>query len=74
MAFVIILKKYYFKIIIKNNEMLHLSTFAFKKYGKFAHNLEKLCPRSLALALTIPDLGLERVCPRKIGPWPWIFF
>ena len=31
---------------------------------------------SLALALSIPVLGLESVCPRKGCPWPWprIFF
>ena len=37
-----------------------------------------LCPRSLALALasSIPVLGLERVCSRKgfPSPWPRIFF
>ena len=35
-----------------------------------------LCPRSLALASSIPALGLERFCPRKGCPWPWprIFF
>ena len=36
----------------------------------------RLCPRSLALASSIPVLGLERFCPRKGCPWPWprIFF
>ena len=36
----------------------------------------RLCPRSLALASSIPVLGLESVCPRKGCPWPWprIFF
>ena len=35
-----------------------------------------LCPWSLALASSIPVLGLESVCPRKGYPWPWpqIFF
>ena len=35
-----------------------------------------LCPRPLALASSIPVLGLESVCPRKGCPWPWppIFF
>ena len=35
----------------------------------------RLCPWSLALAASIPVLGLERVCPRKgcLLPWPWIF-
>ena len=34
----------------------------------------RLCPWSLALASSIPVLGLESVCPRKGYPWPWIFF
>ena len=34
----------------------------------------RLCPWSLALASSIPILGLERVCPRKGCPWPWILF
>ena len=51
-----------------------LSTLAFKNYGKFTdHNLKTLFLRSLALASIIPVLGLERICPRKVGPWPWIF-
>ena len=37
-----------------------------------------LCPWSLALASSIPVLGLESICPRKGCPWPWpwprIFF
>ena len=35
-----------------------------------------LCPWSLALASSIPVLGLESVCHRKGCPWPWprIFF
>ena len=35
-----------------------------------------MCPWSLALASSIPVLGLESVCPRKgcPWPWPWIFF
>ena len=33
-----------------------------------------LCPWSLALASSIPFLGLERVCLRKVCPWPHIFF
>ena len=35
--------------------------------------LKKLCPLSLTFASTIPVLGRERVCPRKVGPWPQIF-
>ena len=34
----------------------------------------RLCPWSLALASSIPVLGLESVCPRKGCPWPQIFF
>ena len=36
----------------------------------------RLCPWSLALASSILFPGLERVCPRKVSPWPWphIFF
>ena len=34
----------------------------------------RLCPWSLALASSIPVLGLESVCPRKGCPWPRIFF
>ena len=54
--------------------MQYLITFVLKNYGKFAdHSLKKLRRRSLALASTIPVLGLERICLRKVGPWPWIF-
>ena len=31
----------------------------------------RLCPWSLALASSIPVLGLESVCPRKGCPRPW---
>ena len=73
MAFIIIFKNFYFRIIIKNLTKYNiLNTFTFKNYEKFAyHNLEKLCLWSLALASTISVFGLERVCPRKVGPWPW---
>ena len=33
-----------------------------------------LCPWAFALTSSIPVLGLERVYPQKVGPWPWIFF
>ena len=43
-----------------------------KRSLKFTkHNLEKLRPRFFALASTTPVFGLERVCPRKVGPWLW---
>ena len=71
-----IIRNYYFRITIKNLTKCNiLNTFVLKNNGKFAdHNLEKLCP--WYLASTIPVLGVERVCPRKVGPWPWprIFF
>ena len=38
------------------------------------HHLEKLHPWALALASSIPVFSLERVCPRKVRAWPWIFF
>ena len=57
-----------------------------KFYGKFASFLREdfffyllentcaLCPWSLSSS--IPVLGLERLCPRKVSSWPWpqIFF
>ena len=50
--------------------MQYFKLFCFKNYRKFAtHNLENLCP--WCLASIIPVLGLERVCSRKVGPWPW---
>ena len=48
--------------------------------GKFAIFLRKDLffgkhLRFVSLASSIPVLSLERVCPRKVGPWPetWIF-
>ena len=62
-----------FEFFIKNlTEMQYLSVFALKIFGRFTqHSLEKLGPRSLALASTISVIGIERVCPRKVGPWTW---
>ena len=37
----------------------------------FVENTCALC--SWSLALSIPVLGLESVCPRKVGPWPWLW-
>ena len=39
-----------------------------KNFCDFGEHL-RLCPWSLALS--IPVLGLESVCPRKGCPWPW---
>ena len=71
MAVIIILKTYYLRIIIKNLTKCNIfSTFALRNYGKITDQiLEKLCSRPLASS--IPLLGLERVCPRKVAPWPW---
>ena len=50
-------------------------TFLWRRFFFFGEHL-RLCPWSLALASSIPVLGLESVCPRKGCPWPWprIFF
>ena len=73
MVFIIFFFNYYFQIIKTLMKCNILNTFAFKNYGKFDERyLEKLYHWSLAS--TIPVLGLERVCPRKVGPWPRIFF
>ena len=65
MAVVIILKNYYFWIIIKNLTKCNISsTFAPKNFGKSTyHNLGKLCPRSLASTISV--LGLERAVLEK---------
>ena len=49
-----------------------MKTFFFFFFGEHL----RLCPWSLALASSIPVLGLESVCPRKGCSWPWprIFF
>ena len=44
-----------------------------KTFFFFGEHL-RLCPWSVALASSIPVLGLESVCPRKGCPWPRIFF
>ena len=74
MTFAIILTKCYFRIVIKNLTKCNiLSTFALKKCGKSTnHYLEKLCSRSLASTISVLDL--ERVCLRKVGPWPRILY
>ena len=64
MAVVIILKNYYFRIIIWNlTKWIIFSTFALNNNGKFTqHKLENLCPRSLASTISV--LGHKRVCRR----------
>ena len=53
--------------------VLEIAWKIFVKTFFFGEHL-RLCPWSLALS--IPVLGLESVCPRKGCPWPWprIFF
>ena len=45
--------------------------FFFLRSPDFLESTCALCPWSLALASSIPVLGLESVCPRKGCPWPW---
>ena len=56
-------KHFFMKIAWK----IFLKTFFFFFFGEHL----RLCPWSLALASSIPVLGLESVCPRKGCPWPW---
>ena len=63
---------------IKNSSHAYKLKIARKTFLKtffFGEHL-RLCPWPLALATSIPVLGIERVCPRKGCPWPWprIFF
>ena len=53
-----------------------LEKFLWRPFFFFLESTCALCPWSLALASSIPVLGLESVCPRKGCPWPWprIFF
>ena len=62
------MKTFFFGDRLKN----FVKTFFFSFFGEHL----RLCPWSLALASSIPVLGLESVCPRKGCPWPWprIFF
>ena len=45
--------------------------FLWRPFFFFLESTCALCPWSLALASSIPVLGLESVCPRKGCPWPW---
>ena len=74
--------------VLENCSVLGSKTALFLELLKFGRSPEKnfwrpffcfgeqlrLCPWSLALASSIPVLGLERVCPQKGCPWPRIFF
>ena len=66
------LEKFYRKrFFVEIARKIFVKTFSFF----FGEHL-RLCPWSLALASSIPVLGLESVCPPKGCPWPWprIFF
>ena len=47
-----------------------LKNFCEDLFFFFLESTCALCPWSLALASSIPVLGLESVCPRKGCPWP----
>ena len=65
------------RFLLENARKKFLKTFFFgNRLKKLVEDLFfgkhlRLCPWSLALASSIPVLGLERVCPRKGCPWPW---
>ena len=62
----VIFRNYYFRIIIKKQRnAIIANTFMLKNYKKFAgHNQKNVS--------SVPGLGLERVCPRKVDSWPWL--
>ena len=71
-------KRVFVEIAWKIFEKTFFFEIAWKFFVKtffFGEHL-RLCPWSLALALSILVLGLESVCPRKGCSWPWprIFF
>ena len=63
-----------FLFFLEIAKKIFVKTFFFgdrlKNFCDFGEHL-RLCPWSLALASSIPVLGLESVCPRKGCPWPW---
>ena len=71
--------------VLENCPVLGFRTAVIFELSRFCRSPEKnfedfffgehlrLCPWSLVLAPSIPVLGLERVCPQKGCPWPWIF-
>ena len=64
-----VLEKFFGKrFVVEIARKIFVKTFLFFFFGEHL--------RSLALASSIPVLGLESVCPRKGCPWPWprIFF
>ena len=62
----------FWKTFFRGDRLKHFCEDLFLFFGEHL----RLCPWSLALASSIPVLGLESVCPRKGCPWPWprIFF
>ena len=73
-AWKIFVKTFFFFFFLEIAWKIFVKTFFFF----FLESTCALCPWSLALASSIPVLGLESVCPRKGCPWPWpwprIFF
>ena len=58
------------KIFVKTF-FFFLKNFCEDLFFFFLESTLRLCPWSLALASSIPVLGLESVCPRKGCPWLW---
>ena len=69
----IILEATIFELSSKTSKMQYLlNTFALKNYGKFAdHNLENLCPRSLASTIPVHENSVLNLGLRFfLSPWP----
>ena len=74
------LEKFFGKrFVVEITRKIFVETFFFfffffedrlKNFCDFGEHLH-LCPWSLALASSIPVLGIKSVCPRKGCPWPW---
>ena len=69
------LKKFLKSLFFEKNFLIvFVLENAWKKFLKtfFLEEHLRLCAWSLASSISV--LGVERVCPRKDCPWPWIFF
>ena len=62
------------KIFFENHFLFSFGDHTKIFFSPFFQVHLRLCPWSLASASIIPFLGLVRVSPQKIGPWPQIFF
>ena len=66
--------KIFWKTFFSGDRLKNFCEDLFFFFFSFLESTCALCPWSLALASSIPVLGLESVCPRKGWPWPRIFF